>query len=78
MKVRKRKGMLVITLPVVDPPMKSKSGKTVLVATSKGPRRTAVKSNGQPVVVNVNAYIRPPGYVRKHVDPRTKKSRRGA
>ena len=64
MKLRKRKGMLVITLPLINPPRKSKSGKTLSVASSNGPRRMALKINGQNVIAIVNVYIRPEGYVK--------------
>jgi|SRR5262249_46111176 len=64
MKVRKRNGLLVITLPLIDPPRKSKTGKTLLVASSNGPRRTALKIEGQNVVAIVNVYIRPDDYVK--------------
>jgi hypothetical protein len=59
MKARFRKGMLVITLPVIDPPRPSKSGKRLLVATSRGFRRTSVRIGNKPVAVSVNASIHP-------------------
>jgi hypothetical protein len=59
MKVRRRKGMLVITLPVIDPPRPSKSGKRLLVASSRGFRRTGVWVGDEPVAVNVIASIHP-------------------
>jgi len=64
MKSKIRKGMLIIALPLINPPKESKSGKTLLVASSQGPRRTALRVTGKPVVVNVSAYVRPDGYVR--------------
>jgi len=59
MKARFRKGMLVIELPVLDPPQLSASGKRLLIATSRGGRRTCLKIDKKSVVANVNAYIRP-------------------
>ena len=59
MKARRRKGMLIITLPLIDPPRPSKSGKRLLVATSRGFRRTSLKVSNQPVAVSVNASIHP-------------------
>jgi hypothetical protein len=50
--------MLVIELPVLDPPELSGSGKTLVVATSRGGRRTSLKVDKKSVVINVNAYIR--------------------
>jgi hypothetical protein len=58
-KVKIRKGMLMIELPVLDPPQLSASGKTLVVATSRGGRRTYLKIDKKSVVINVNAYIRP-------------------
>ena len=59
MKARFRKGMLVLELPVLDPPRLSASGKRLLVATSRGGRRTCLKIDEKSVVANVNAYIMP-------------------
>jgi hypothetical protein len=56
--------MLIITLPLIDPPKESKSGKTLLVASSNGPRRMALTINGQNVIAIVNVYIRPADYVK--------------
>ncbi len=74
MKVKKRKGMLVISLPLIDPPKESKSGKTLLVASSNGPRRTSINVDNKPVTVIVAAYVRPDGYVKRTRVPRKKKS----
>jgi hypothetical protein len=59
MKARFRRGMWVIELPVLDPPRLSASGKRLLIATSRGGRRTCLKIDKKSVVANVNAYIRP-------------------
>jgi hypothetical protein len=59
MKARLRKGMLNVTLPVIDPPKPSKSGKRLLVATTHGFRRTGVRIGNKPVAVSVNASIHP-------------------
>jgi hypothetical protein len=59
MKVRIRNGKLTITLPVIDPPRPSKSGKRLLVATSRGVRRTSSRIGKKPVYVNANAFVRP-------------------
>lgn len=64
MKIRIRKGMLVITLPLISPARKSKSGKTLLVASSNGPRRTSLKLEGKAVIAIVNVYVRPDGYLK--------------
>jgi len=58
MKAKFRKGMVVITLPRIRPARPSKSGKTLVVATSTGPRRTKLRVNGKSVVVIASAWIR--------------------
>lgn len=50
---------LVIRIPLNDPPRPSSSGKTLVVATSNGNKLTEATVNGQPVIVGVNAYIKP-------------------
>jgi hypothetical protein len=65
MKAKIRKGMLIVTIPLLYPPKESKSGKTLLVASSQGPRRTALQVDDKPVIIHVTAYVRPDGYVRK-------------
>lgn len=52
-------GELVVRIPVNDPPRPSASGKTLIVATSGGNKATAAIVNGQPVVIGLNAYIKP-------------------
>jgi hypothetical protein len=74
MKIRNRKGMLVITVPLINPPRKSKSGKTLLAASSSGPRRTKLRVNDKPVIAIVTAYVRPDGYVKRTRIARRKKS----
>jgi len=51
-------GNLIITIPVQDPPAPSKSGKTLVVASSHGNQPTAAQVNGQPVVIGLNAYVK--------------------
>lgn len=47
---------LVITVPL-QPATPSASGKTKVVASSRGNVQTEVKIDGKPVIVGVNAYI---------------------
>lgn len=47
---------LVIRLPLQEP-TRSATGKTLVVASSRGNKQTDAKVNGQPVIVGVNAYI---------------------
>jgi hypothetical protein len=58
MKVKIENKNLVITIPL-QTPSESKSGKTLLVATTHGAVATAVTVNDKPVIVSLNAYIRP-------------------
>lgn len=48
--------ILVITLPVDKKP--SKSGKSMLIATTNGNIPSKVEVDGQTLVVSVNAYIK--------------------
>ena len=59
MKATIRNGTMFIALPVTIPPMKSRSGKTLVIASSHGNRRTSLKVDKNNVIVNANAYIRP-------------------
>jgi hypothetical protein len=49
---------LVVRLPLTEP-TPSGSGKTLVVASSRGPQKTEALYNGQPIVVGVNAYFKP-------------------
>ena len=40
-------------------PTPSASGKTLVVASSHGNKETDAKINGKPVVIGLNAYIKP-------------------
>lgn len=50
---------LVIRIPLLAEPTKSSSGKTLVVATTHGNVVTEVKVNDKPVVIGLNAYIKP-------------------
>ena len=60
MKVTVEGGELVIRLPLNKSPVSSSSGKTLLIASTRGSQRTEAVVNGQPVIVGVNAYIQRP------------------
>ena len=49
---------LVIRLPMNATPTPSASGKTLVVASSHGNKRTDLIVDGQPVTIGVNAYIK--------------------
>src|SRR5580692_1782242 len=55
---RIRKGKLIIEIPVQEPKL-SRTGKTLVVASSRGVRRSSLKIAGEPVFVVANAYIHP-------------------
>ena len=48
---------LVITIPVNRPLVPSKSGKTLLVASSSGNVTTTCMVENKPVVIGLNAYV---------------------
>jgi hypothetical protein len=60
MKVTIEDGELVIRLPLNRPPVPSATGKTLVVASTRGNRRTDALIDGRPVVIGVNAYIARP------------------
>ena len=57
MKVTIEKGELVIRVPVNKDLPESKTGKTLLVASSHGNKSTEAKVNGKNITVGLNAYI---------------------
>jgi hypothetical protein len=52
-------GFLVIKVPLNPSPVRSATGKTMVVASSHGNKETEVQVQGQSVFVGVNAYIYP-------------------
>jgi len=50
---------LVIELPVNDPLVRSSTGKTLLVANSRGPQRTDAYLDGKQVYIVLTAYVYP-------------------
>lgn len=59
MKAEIKNGKLIITMQLMDP-TPSKSGKTLVIATTHGNQPSTVQVKGQVVTIGVNAYIRPP------------------
>ena len=57
MKARIENGKLIVEIDLNKKPEPSKSGKTLVVASSRGNRETTVKVNGKAVVIGLNAYI---------------------
>lgn len=50
---------LVIEMEMVEKPEPSASGKTLVVASSRGPVTTAAKFENANIVVNATAYFKP-------------------
>lgn len=50
-------GYLVIRVPLNPTPTRSSTGKTLVVASSRGNKQTELEIDGKPVIVGVNAYI---------------------
>ena len=50
---------LVIKVPLNPTPVRSATGKTMVVASSHGNKETEVEVQGKPVFVGVNAYVYP-------------------
>lgn len=48
---------LVIRIPMQNPPQPSASGKTLVVASSRGNKVTEATVDGKQVVIGLNAYI---------------------
>jgi hypothetical protein len=53
------KGVLVIRIEMLKTPTRSKSGKTLIVASTNGNVTTTAQVDGQPVIVGLNAFIKP-------------------
>lgn len=53
-----KKGKLCIEIDLEEP-TPSASGKTLMVASSKGNQTTTATVNDKPVVIGLNAYIKP-------------------
>ena len=50
---------MVIEIDMEDVPTPSSSGKTLVVASSRGNMVTTATVNGKPVTIGLNAYIKP-------------------
>ena len=57
MKVEIKNGKLTVEIDINDPPIPSASGKTLVVASSRGNQPTTATVKGKAVVVGLNAYI---------------------
>ena len=50
---------LVLTIPLEDPPQRSASGKSLVIASTRGNAVTSLMVQGKPLTVGCNAYIKP-------------------
>ena len=57
MKVALKDNVLVIEMPCGQP-TPSKSGKSLIVASTRGNIKTSVQVDGKPLTVSVNAYVK--------------------
>jgi len=55
--VQIKDGTLVISIPM-NPPTRSSTGKTLVVASTHGNKTTECVVEGKPVIIGVNAYIK--------------------
>ena len=56
-KLDEKKKVLVIEIPVITPPAPSSTGKTLMVASTRGAVETEVEINGKTLQANLNLYI---------------------
>ncbi len=59
MKVEIKGNKLVIEIDMENPPKPSASGKTMVVASSRGNVVTTAMVQGKPITIGLNAYIKP-------------------
>jgi hypothetical protein len=57
MTVRIEKNRLIVEIEM-QPPTPSKTGKTLVVATTHGNKASEAKVNGKPVTIGLNAFIK--------------------
>jgi hypothetical protein len=79
MKIRRWNGNFVITLPALDEPRPSNTGKSILVATS-GIRKSKLKEDGHSILYVANVFFYPAarpvsGTAKKRGNKRTAASR---
>ena len=50
-------GFLVVRVPLNPRPVRSGSGKTLVIASTHGNQPTELEVDGKPVIVGLNAYV---------------------
>lgn len=58
MKARIENGVLIVELEINKQPVPSASGKTLVVASTRGNISTDVMVEGKPLTIGLNAYIK--------------------
>lgn len=58
MKAELKNGKLLIEIDVNTPPVRSASGKSLVVASTQGNLTTSVLVDGKPLTIGLNAYIK--------------------
>jgi hypothetical protein len=58
MNVKIENNKLIIEIEINDPPVPSASGKSLVVASTRGNLQTDALVKGKPVTIGLNAYIR--------------------
>ena len=59
MNVKIKDNKLYIEIDIENPLVPSASGKTMVVASSRGNKETTAMVDGKPVTIGLNAYIKP-------------------
>tara|TARA_Y100000310_G_scaffold76106_2_gene72531 strand:- start:138 stop:350 length:213 start_codon:yes stop_codon:yes gene_type:complete len=61
LKIERTSEELIVRIPLVDadPPRRSKTGKTLVIASTEGNQKVSGKAGEQEVIVGVNAYVYP-------------------
>ena len=55
----KIEGQTLVIRIALETPTRSASGKTLVVASSRGNRETTAEVQGKKIIIGLNAYIRP-------------------
>jgi hypothetical protein len=71
--VDEKAGSITIVMPL-EPPRESRSGKTMVIASTSGNVKTDAKYKGHPITVGVNAYYKNTGDDEEAPPPAKKKA----
>ncbi len=81
MRAIRRNGNLVITIPLFDEPRPSNSGKSLLIASSRGNRKSKLKVDGRNIFYTASGFFYPvakQGSPAREANKRRKKMALGA